>query len=213
MLGVDWAPRPGDTTSPADHYVRVGDLVATYADVPQAAMRTEIYWRGDVQLDAPAGIKPALGAVELMISVQTNMLDSRPHLVARSQLPAVQLLQLVDEEQAEFAPLPAISGDAFQGLPADRPRCVLLRLPTLDVSYAEMVHPADPGRSEIRRVSQPSQTPETFELRHHLFAAELEKGVILRARVLGVLLERAGDEAAAARYYQAFAATAPPLTR
>jgi hypothetical protein len=90
---------------------------------------------------------------------------------------------------------------------------VLLRLPELGVSYAEMVHPADPGRSELHRVSKPSPEAAALELRHHLFTAALEKGVILRARVLGVFLERADDEAAAAGYYQAFAATAPPLTR
>ncbi len=51
-----------------------------------------------------------------------------------------------------------------------------------------------------------------MQLAHQLFAERLEKGVILRARVLGVLVDRDGDLAAAARHYENFVSAAPPLT-
>jgi hypothetical protein len=40
----------------------------------------------------------------------------------------------------------------------------------------------------------------------------LEKGVILRARRRGVFVPRANDNEAAARCYEAFAKSPPPLT-
>jgi hypothetical protein len=208
MLGVTLAPRGATPTSPADCYVRVGDLVASYADVPQAEMRTEVYWRSDAH---PA--QPALGLVELMISVQTNLLDCRPQLATRSQLLALEVLELVNAARSEFTPVPTLPLGQQYRLPDDRPRCLLLRLAGTDLSYAEMVHPADPGQSEIRRIADEKTAAGHYELRHHLFAAGLEKGVILRARVLGVLLQRAGDQAAATQHFQAFAAAVPPLTR
>lgn len=208
MLGVTLTPRGATPTPPADWYVRVGDLVVNYANVPHAEMRTEVYWRS-VARTSP----PAVGLVELMISVQTNLLDSRPQLTTRSQLLADEVLELVDAARAEFAPVPSLPLGQQHRLVADRPRCLLLRLGGSDLSYAEMVHPADSGQSEIRRISDEKKAPGHYELRHHLFAAGLEKGVILRARVLGGLLERAGDQAAATQHFQTFAAAAPPLTR
>lgn len=208
MLGITLVPHGAASTPPADCYVRVSDLVASYSDLPQAEMRTEAYWRSDAN---PA--EPAVGLVELMISVQTNLLDSRPQLATRSQLYADEVLELVDAARGEFVSVPQLPLGQQHRLAADRPRCLLLRLAGADLSYAEMVHPADPGHSEIRRIADEKTVPGHYELRHHLFAAGLEKGVILRARVLGVLLRRAGDQAAVRQHFQAFAATAPPLTR
>lgn len=213
ILGVDLSPHSTSITAPADTYVRVADLVATFNGAPQAEMRTEVYWRGDALHDLHGAGQPAVGAVELMISVQTNLLDSRPQLGTRSQLPAAEMLQLVDAVRGQFEVLPSVQPGQSQSLAADCPRCILVRLADADLSYAEMVHPADPGQSQVFRPSEDQAAPGVCELRHQLFAAGLEKGVILRARVLGVLLERREDEAAAADYFQAFAATAPPLTR
>jgi hypothetical protein len=49
-------------------------------------------------------------------------------------------------------------------------------------------------------------------LRHRLFLDELEKGVILRGRVRGLLLERERDRSATAEAYTQFAGSPPPLT-
>jgi hypothetical protein len=64
--------------------------------------------------------------------------------------------------------------------------------------------------SELQAASDPAGS--SLRLAHHLFAEHLEKGVILRTWVLGVVLDRAGDAAAALDAYRAFLATPLPLT-
>jgi hypothetical protein len=49
-------------------------------------------------------------------------------------------------------------------------------------------------------------------LRHRLFVSRLEKGVILRARVRGVLVIREDDCSLAAAAYHRFVKSPPPLT-
>jgi hypothetical protein len=57
-----------------------------------------------------------------------------------------------------------------------------------------------------------SSAAATVEVRHHLFARPLEKGVILRSRVLGLWLEPQDDVAVALAHFRRFAASEPPLT-
>lgn len=194
--------------APTDAYVRRCDLVATYADAAESAMRTEVYWRAAAEQP-----RHVLGDLELLVSVQTNLLDSRPQVATCSQLLATEALVLIHSSPAEFAPVAEFAGNRPSALLASGPRCLLFRLPGGTVSYAEMVHPSDPGRSEIQWASGGSATAPVGELRHHMFASDLEKGVILRARVRGLFLAREGDEKSAARHYEAFVAAAPPLTR
>ena len=52
---------------------------------------------------------------------------------------------------------------------------------------------------------------DMLRIAHRLFRTNLEKGVILRARVRSVFLARRGDTAAAAQCYAAFATADPPL--
>jgi hypothetical protein len=175
-------------------------------------MRAEIYWRA-----AAHELAGAIAAIELLASVQTSLLDSCPRLLTRSSLAAEQVLQLRDVERAAFEQVSQISDSDTTNAPSDRPDCYLFRLAAAKFSYLEMVPPSDVQTSSsrqcvgaIRPLASPA--PNRFELRHQLFAERLEKGVILRARVLGVLLDRAGDQAAAARHYAAFISERPPLT-
>ena len=86
----------------------------------------------------------------------------------------------------------------------------MIRLENAGLSYAQMIHPRDARETTLRSASETG--PQTVELRHQLFAQRLEKGVILRATALGVLLDRANDCAAAALHYAAFLAEQLPLT-
>jgi hypothetical protein len=70
-----------------------------------------------------------------------------------------------------------------------------------------MIHPADFHSDELL-----PGAGDAVMLRHRLFLSDLEKGVILRARVRGLLLPRQGDQPAAAEAYTEFAASPPPLT-
>ncbi len=187
-----------------EYYVRGGDLVATYADRPEPQMRTQIYWRA-----ATHDLQQAVAAVELVASVQTNLLDSCPKLSTRSRMDASEVFQLTDPERGTFAPLEPRPARAETRGQADLGSCYLFRLADGNFSYVEIVHPAEAQHSNWDATNSHGTS---CELRHRLFAERLEKGVILRARVLGVLLDRAGDQAAAARHYASFLSAALPLT-
>jgi hypothetical protein len=194
-LGVELvgANRPAEPAA-VEQYVRGGDLVATYSDCPEPALRTQIYWR--------VGSHPAEGAiaaVELVISVQTSLLDSSPRLATRSMIGG-------DEALCLLAP------DGAWQCDTGRSSCHLYRLAETPFSYAEMVHPAQSLESAIELPSLAGAASKRLELRHQLFLERLEKGVILRARVLGVFLDRQDDQSAAERHYAAFLSAELPLT-
>ncbi len=86
--------------------------------------------------------------------------------------------------------------------------CLLFRMPDLDLSYVEMVHPADFQYDELRRDESGG---DVACITHRLFRTNLEKGVILRARVRGIFLKRSADMEIAAQCYAAFAGADPPL--
>ena len=70
-----------------------------------------------------------------------------------------------------------------------------------------MVHPVDFQRSTLAAVGATGT-----RLSHRLLGGELEKGVILRARVLGLIVSSSTDNATLAGYYRAFEEEALPLT-
>lgn len=183
-----------------DVYERGCDLVVTYAEQPAADMRAWLYWR----LNAAAVERGALAAVELIASVQTSLLDSCPRLTTASTLAAIEVLQLADASRKLFATLTPQDTAMTR---ANRPACFLARLPGDAYSYLEIVHPGDTSDS---RGEFPA--PGRAQITHRLFSERLEKGVILRARILGVVLERRGDLAAAIGHWNAFLQEEPPLT-
>lgn len=206
-LGLLGAELPGsESTNEAavvDCYTRGADLIATYTDRPSGDTRTQLYWRA-----ARHKAAGAIAAIELLASVQTSLLASRPKLIARSQLTTNAAFRLANPAGGKFASLalPPVNGE--QELPAEPP-CYLFRLPGEQFSYAEMVHPDDHCRS----LWTCKPAGDAFlQLQHELFARPLEKGVILRARVLGVLLDRQDDQLAAAAHWRAFLSEAVPLT-
>ncbi len=191
LTGIDQSGKP----AAIEQYVRGGDLVATYMDCPAPALRTQIYWRVNSHPSADA-----VAAVELVISVQTSLLNSSPRLATRSLL-------AVDEARC------LTSTDAARRSDLGRSSCYLYRLAETPFSYAEMVEPAQSLESVIEGdVPGADARFKRLALRHELFPERLEKGVILRARVLGVFLDRRDDQSAAERHYAAFLSAEPPLT-
>jgi hypothetical protein len=75
------------------------------------------------------------------------------------------------------------------------------------VTYVEMVHPLDFVSSEFTATASNEVEHST-----RLFRGPLEKGVILRSRLRGVIVPRSGDVSAAIACYREFAASEPPLT-
>jgi hypothetical protein len=94
-------------------------------------------------------------------------------------------------------------------LPADRSHqletqlLVLLRLEDSPVSYIEMCHPHDGFDVDLS---------EANTIRFRLFGHDLEKGVILRGRLRGMIVPRERDEAIALEAYQQFLHEPPNLS-
>jgi len=202
-LAADLAA-PTAANSACEHYLRGGDLVATYPDRPAPELRSQLYWRaGSHHRDG------AIFAIELVASVQTALLDSCPQLVLRSRLLAAEAFQLVDPQAEGFSSIVPPRDDPDPDA-LGAPFCYLFRLAGRRYSYAEMVHPAAAQASSWDGWLH--GTEYRLELAHKLFADRLEKGVILRSRVLGLLLDRRDDKAAVVRHWHAFLAAELPLT-
>lgn len=201
ILAVDLPPPPpGPENPPADCYVRGEDLVVVYAQAGPRPVRVEVYWRAS----QPAA---AVLCVELQVSVQTSLLESAPELVIHSTLPQAEVWRLRDASRGAFESVVHTQAAASQLRPEHGPGCLLCWLPDSTLSYAEMIHPSDFRGDELAPAGGSSLT-----LRHRLFSGELEKGVILRGRMRGMVLPRQGDQAAAAAAFAAFAESPPPLT-
>lgn len=204
-LGPELAALEPAEASAAEHYIRAGDLVATYPNRPAAQLRTQVYWR--------TGTHPregAIAAIELVVSVQTALLDSCPKIAIASHLHASEALRMTDSQSGAFTSIVPPTAEADPDNIAGAPQCYLFRLPGRQYSYIEMIHPADVQSSSWDGWLHGAHY--RLQLRHELFADRLEKGVILRARVLGVIVDRRDDKAAALRHWQRFLTEELPLT-
>lgn len=197
-------PRPSDLVRPIeDCYVRGRDLVAVYAESPQHPLRYVLYWRalGEEQLcGAAAGL-------DIVVSVQTSILDATPAAFLGSDVSAETVFRLTEPEHIWTPVAPCHLGtapDAAGG--ASRGDTLLCDLDGSDWSYAEMIHPRDqmPG-DELALDHPPSpDAPAAAPLvrtSHRVLGLRLEKGVLLRARLRAILAPRqsARDVALASR--------------
>jgi len=131
--------------------------------------------------------------IDLVISVRTELLQTPVDVQMQTRLPADEVLA---RDGSQWAP----AVDSSAG-------CTLFRLTGEPLSYLEMIHPDDARGTMIG--GQGGSTAVT----HSLFGSPLEKGVILRARLRGMLLPREHDTVRAAAAYADFAEAAPPLGR
>ena len=125
VLGV--APNKhaiGSLDEIADAYVRSADLVVCYAQTESRPYALQVYWRVNIE-------KQRTAQVDVIISVQTRLLESFPNIVASTSLPAA-----VHQNFSEAN---------------------LLRNGESDWSYAESVHPEDTGEQKIES-HRPGQT-------------------------------------------------------
>jgi hypothetical protein len=211
--------RPHTTSSRApnevDHFTRGNDLIATYSETADSPFRAQIYWRflpsamSAKEEDNRYDQSPnrAVG-LELILSIQTKLLDSNPTLKVESTLSAVRVSRLADAQSnrvidVSIAAVPtAIDPETGTG-------CFLFQLADTPLAYVEMIHPADFHRSTVERGVHGTLS---IRLSHQLFAQNLEKGVILRSRIRSLFALAETDAGAIARAYEEFAASEPPLT-
>jgi len=200
LLGVEFpsgaAPEPDRLL---EKHSRGADLLVAYGPTPRWPVRVDLSWRA---------MEPDrfVAAVELWVSVRTELLESHRGLAVRSAGPAVEVLRLADAGATRFVPVTPEPSSALG--PGDGPGCLLFRMSEPSLSYVEVIHPADFHRDEL---SAGRDAQSVVQLHHRLFPQGLEKGVILRARVRGGFCRRQEDEIAAAEAYRALAAADPPL--
>jgi hypothetical protein len=209
ILGVELPPIEHDGDRFVEAYLRGDDLIATYADVAQPSFRWQVYWR------ALLGRFPqALAAIEAIVSVQTGLLDSWPQLTLRSSVTtagaAVWRAGLAGAEPRfeRFGPDCAANGiTAVEGW-----GCFGFKLPGVAASYVEMVHPADFDSTSVETLAVSPCGWWSASLRHLLFRERLEKGVILRSRVLALILPEEPTSGTIADILSAFVDEELPLT-
>ena len=205
LLGIAAASFPlSEETSWDETHTRGSDLVATCKGSAGRRVQIDALWRAV----SPKPSESFIAAVELVVSVQTHLPESRPELAVRSKLSATETLRLVDAGPAGYRPVAASPGAPAVMQPGDGTGCLLLRLPGVELSYAEMAHPADFQHDEL---TGGAEGDGTTSVSHRLFFGRLEKGVILRGRVRGIFLPRERDTQIAAECYTAFADAKPPL--
>jgi hypothetical protein len=184
----------GWPTKVSDVYVRGRDLVASYERLPNWPFAPQIYWRIEEE--------SALANLSMLVSIQTDSLDSHPCVRVTTRLAADEVIRL--ELDARHGETSIGSGNqASSSLPA----CVLWRLPGGRVSYAEIV-PA----SDFRSLSRNHDESGLASAHWDLFAEFLEKGVIRRARIESLLLPRENDIELATACCQTLERRPLPLT-
>jgi hypothetical protein len=194
----------GEATSSFDCYARGRDLIVAYPESPSWPVCADIIWRAI----SPAETRDVVAGVDVVISVRTALLDSWPELAVRSVLPSAEVLRLAEAETGQFEPCGVTPGSGCVFDVSTGPCLFVFRFPDLAFSYAEMTHPADFRGAAL---ASPAENPTSVETRHRLFAERLEKGVILRGRVRGVVVDRTRDLQTAAACYAALATADPPL--
>jgi hypothetical protein len=196
VLQIDLRELVAPNRLPLDLYTRGCDLVATYAASESRNVQTQLYWRG-VDFAGARGL-------EVILSAQTHLLDSRPALATLSHLPEGDVLAAVDGDEPTPVEVPESGRIEFP--PSDPRTLLLIRPHGADYSYAEMVYPADFAGAALQRRG------ESLRISQQLFPDRLEKGVIRRGRLCGLFLPRADDVSTARSAWQAFLAEPLPLT-
>ena len=200
---------PGRNTAleeePHDAYVRGHDLVVTYQQTEGRTVRPQVYWRA--LIDAPAA------GVELIVSMQTSLLDSDPGIATRTHLPEAEILRFIHANGGRFESISLDKGNPPAQFDASSGSSLFLfRLTGKDITYVEMVYPADFLTASLQETVDSDADEPLITLSYRLFKESLEKGVIRRIRAQGWLLPRQGDTDRAALLYRALAMSGPPLT-
>jgi hypothetical protein len=181
-----------------ERYVRGGDFVVSCSQSAAGDVARDYYWRARFFKEFDAA------RIELVVSAQTSLLDSRPGSFVRSHAQGVRMFHASHLEAEAYTE--HVRSHRFHHTESQT-HLVVLRHEPLGVSYAEMIHPSDfeymqlkfspDGHSEIRSVLQ---------------SEPLEKGVIRRARICGWFMPAENDLATAVELARQFIDEPLPLT-
>ena len=190
LLGVDLRTpcRAGD------HWARGNDLIAIYEPADARRLRATAMWR-------PLHV-PTAGdctAWELTLSAQTAIVQSDSALAVTADVAGGDLRWSREASNANW--------ESGEEPPMDAARLLIrcrARAPAPAILIA--AHPADARQLLVRR------TAGRVEVACWLFSSAIEKGVLLRGRVLAAVGPGDNAEAWAGAVFAAFAASPPPLT-
>jgi hypothetical protein len=201
LLGVTVAVKGATTTalSPVglDKFVRGDDLVANFPQTAAQPFTLHIYWR----------VKTANAAfviVDMIVSLQTSLLECFPKVVLTTNLAATEAWQVPAGGSAPAQIDARIKSDRFAG--------VLLRGAIRSWSYLEVTYPDDLGSWQVDPASSIMMRRGSVMMRRELGGEFHEKGVIRRWRVRGAFLTSKNDLETAVQLINEFAASPPPLT-
>jgi hypothetical protein len=183
LLGLDLR---GAATAPTDAWIRGADLTAIYEPDDQRRLRATAMWRV---------LADGIAAWELVVSAQTSLLHADAALAVVSRVACAEARWLGAD--AGWRPL----RDAGP-LPREATAVLTRRA---DTAVLVAVHPQDPRRIAVELVRGRAR------VECGIFPATLEKGVILRSRVLAAMGPAATAESWAAARTAAFAASPPFL--
>jgi hypothetical protein len=173
-----------------DHWVRGDDVTAVYESADARHLRTTAMWR----------LHPSDGATrawELIASAQTSLLQSDSVLAVVSEIDATDILWGARTDAAM----------QWHTDPSPEATCLLIRRDgPSDTSVLVAAHPGDARRMTVRR----DGTRVVVEC--WLFSTALEKGVLLRSRVLAAVGPAADATRWAGDLAEKFAASPPMLT-
>jgi hypothetical protein len=191
LLGLDLRTPRGEPRL-VDYWSRGDDLVAVYEPADPRRLRATALWR-------PFGSGGGCGwaAWEIVVSAQTSLVESDSSLAVTIETAAGEMFWgRLTAGGVAWSPL------ASAGPPREA-TCLIVRRDTGDTLVA--VHPADARRISVHREAG------RVRLVCWLFSTLIEKGVLLRSRVLAAV-GPAGNPAWADEVVAAFAASPPPLT-
>lgn len=183
LLGVD-------LSSLADHWSRGTDVAAVYEPTDGRRLRSTVMWRSHPQ-------RGGLAAWEVIASAQTAQLQTDVTVGVHSEFDADEILWASSHRPVTWRPLPP--GHAWP----DDGTALLARRGGSSCLVA--VHPADARRVVVQRAAG------RCVVDCRLFASALEKGVLLRSRVLAAVGPACGDDDWAGRLLQTFVSSPPPL--
>jgi len=203
LLGIDLrlAGQAPASSGPSEQWVRGSDCTAIYEPSDKRALRATVMWR---QWPTPTTGHPSRLAVwEVVVSAQTALLQSDPTLAVVSQI-----ARAGEVVWGRWQP----GGLAFSTAPTPVPASALAAAAGLLVrtgaerSVLVLAHPAE------QQLVEAVSAADTCRVTCGLFSQPIEKGVLLRSRVLAAIGPVTGDTAWAAEVAASFAASPPVLS-
>jgi len=208
LLSIDFeiAHAVSGRLTPSEFFVRGTDLVATYPESDRK-IRSQIYWRA---IRATEGA-PEFG-LEVMVSVQTDLLNSDPGFKARSEFRGAQVGLLTAEQPPSIRALPLGSSAVVHEL-RPSPDALWVTWNGQRLAYVEVPTPGDSVATRVSNAPAAGESQPLVRIEHDLLHEFLEKGVIRRCRLRGVFLPAGGDDGTVAcQVVERFRRSELPLT-